>query len=155
MRRKEREVTALNALIEILEACDVCRIALKDDQGLYIVPLNYGYCFSEGKLVLYFHSAAGGRKLSAIKEDPAVAFEMDGAHRLIEAQAACGYSFAYASISGSGIAQLVSDPQEKKEGLRLLMLHQTKKDFVFDDAMAAGVTVWKVTATAFTGKRQA
>ena len=43
MRRKEREVTDYNKMIEILKSCDCCRIGLVDDKGAYIVPMNFGY----------------------------------------------------------------------------------------------------------------
>ena len=33
MRRKEREVTDYNKMIEILKSCDCCRIGLVDDKG--------------------------------------------------------------------------------------------------------------------------
>jgi uncharacterized protein len=153
MRRKEREVTGTLELNEILSTTQICRIALKDEEGLYIVPLNFGYELSDNKLTFYFHSAKTGRKLSAIKKDGQVAFEMDTDHRLISADKACDYGFAYASIIGRGHAEIVSDLEEKKKGLSLLMKHQTGKDFVFDDKSAASVTVWKVIADQFTGKR--
>ncbi len=41
MRRKEREVTDYNKMIEILKSCDCCRIGLVDDKGAYIVPMNF------------------------------------------------------------------------------------------------------------------
>lgn len=153
MRRKEREVIDPIELLGILDDCKICRIALKDEHGLYIVPLNYGYDFQEDKLVLYFHSAKTGRKLSAIQKDDQVAFEMDGQHRLIEAEQACAYGFAFDSIIGKGSALIVTDPDEKKNGLRLLMKHQTGKDFTFGDKEVSGVTIWKIVVSEFTGKR--
>lgn len=155
MRRKEREVSDPVELIKILQSCKVIRVALQDQEGLYIVPLNYGYVLSEGVLTFYFHSAKVGRKLSAIKKDNRVAFELDGEHRLIDGDKACDYSFAFDSVIGQGFAFIVEDPEEKKTGLSLLMKHQTGKDFVFTDKEAATVTVWKITATTYTGKRQA
>ena len=55
MRRKEREVTDYNKMIEMLKSCDCCRIGLVDDKGAYIVPMNFGYEDNNGKLTLYFH----------------------------------------------------------------------------------------------------
>ena len=153
MRRKEREVTDRQDLIRILDDCKVIRIAMNDEEGLYILPLNFGYEWIEDQLVFYFHSAKAGRKLSIIKKKATVAFEMDTDHRLIEADQACGYGFAFASIIGTGQAEIVSDPEEKKKGLCLLMKHQTGKDFEFDDRSASTVAVWKVTSDKFTGKR--
>lgn len=42
MRRKDREVTDLSEIIEIMKNCDVCRLALNDDGFPYILPLNFG-----------------------------------------------------------------------------------------------------------------
>ena len=42
MRRSEREITDPEKLRQILDACKVCRIAMQDEQGLYLVPLNFG-----------------------------------------------------------------------------------------------------------------
>jgi len=153
MRRSDREVTDIIELTGILDECKVCRVAFKDDQGLYIVPLNFGYVFHQSQLVLYFHSAKSGRKLNAIQRDDQVAFEMDGHHRLIEADQACGYGFAFDSLLGTGSALIVSDFEEKKIGLSLLMKHQTGKAFAFSDAEVSTVTIWKITVSEFTGKR--
>ena len=45
MRRKDREVTDLTALKFILDTCKVCRVGMVDEQGIYIVPVNFGYEF--------------------------------------------------------------------------------------------------------------
>ena len=42
MRRKDRQITEFNEIIEIIKKCDVCRIALNDKDFPYIVPLNFG-----------------------------------------------------------------------------------------------------------------
>ena len=66
MRLKKREVTDKKVLGEILEECDVVRIGAVDEEGMFIVPVNFGYDFDTGeettRLVLYFHGAAEGRK---------------------------------------------------------------------------------------------
>ena len=79
----------------IRDRCKVCRIALRDEQGLYIVPLNFGYQYENGCLTLYFHSAKSGRKINALEKNSAVAFEMDCGHRLMEADEPCRYSFSF------------------------------------------------------------
>lgn len=153
MRRAEREVTDPKVLLQMIEACRVCRLGLADQQGIYIVPMNFGYEYEEGKLTLYFHSAKEGRKISAIAASPQVGFEMDGNHQLITAPSACGHSYGYESIIGNGTAQIVEDIAEKKKALKLLMQHQTGEVFSITDQMANQVAVLKVEVYAFTGKR--
>ena len=57
MRRKEREVTDIKEIREVLDSCKVCRLGIADEGGAYIVPLNYGYRLEDGVLTLYFHGA--------------------------------------------------------------------------------------------------
>ena len=42
MRLSKREITDMAVIREILEECDVVRLGLKDDEGMFIVPVNYG-----------------------------------------------------------------------------------------------------------------
>ncbi|MCI9406615.1 MAG: pyridoxamine 5'-phosphate oxidase family protein [Oscillospiraceae bacterium] len=154
MRRRDREVTKVEDQLSILNDCKVCRIAVQDAQGLYIVPLNFGYSYEQGHLTLYFHSAASGRKISAIEKNGAIAFEMDCRHRLIVAETACGYGYAFGSIIGNGTASIVWDTQEKQRALSLLMKHQTGREFVFDSRSADAVTVLKMEVTAFSVKER-
>ena len=55
MRRKDREITDLERIDEIIRACDCCRLGFQDGEGVYIVPVNFGFAWEDGKRVLYFH----------------------------------------------------------------------------------------------------
>lgn len=50
MRRKDREVTELEAVKEIIRQCDVLRLGLVDGDYPYIVPMNFGWEEKEGRL---------------------------------------------------------------------------------------------------------
>lgn len=152
MRRNDREVTDKNIISEIIEACKICRLAMADEAGIYIVPMNFGYCYENDALTLYFHSAKEGRKLDAMKSDPAVGFEMDCGDELIEAKKACEYSYYYQSIVGNGRASIVEDVQEKQAAFSLIMEHQSGKHFVFDEKMVSAVAIIKVRVEEFTAK---
>lgn len=154
IRRADRAVTSREELRRILDVCKVCRIAVCDEDGPYIVPMNYGYLWTEERPRLYFHCAHTGRKLDAIARDPRVAFEVDGEHQLIGAASACSYGYAFASITGGAIASVVEDVQEKCEALSLLMRHQTGRFFSFTPDMASTVTVLRLDVTHMTGKRR-
>ena len=125
MRRKDREVNEINELLPIIDQCKTCRIAMQDNAGIYIVPLNFGYIYENNQLVLYFHSAKEGRKIYTLKENSNVCFEMDCEHRLITGDTACKYSYSFKSIIGNGTAVFIDDAEEKKSALSILMKHQT------------------------------
>lgn len=156
MRRQERQLMNITDIQGILDECQVCRIGVQDDHGMYIIPLNFGYTQSADSqtLTLYFHSAGAGRKIEALKANPtaSVCFEMDCHHQLTEGDIACRYSYNFSSLMGTGAVSFVDAGDEKKEALSIIMKHQTGKDFVFDDQMVGGVTVFKLASTDFTGK---
>lgn len=129
MRRKDREITEAAEIKRILDACKVCRLGFADEEGVYIVPMNYGYCFEDGRLILYFHGAKIGRKMDLVRKEPSVGIEMDCGHELVEGKLACQYSYHYASIIGRGKAAEVVEPEEKLKALGLIMKHQTGKEF--------------------------
>lgn len=152
MRRKDREISNPEKIRTILENCKVCRIGLQDEDGIYIVPMNFGYTLADEHLTLYFHCAGEGRKMEILKKNPRVGFEMDCGHELVSADKACLHSFHYASVIGNGCAQFLHEPKDKKQALTLLMKHQTGKDFEFTDSMAKAVMVFRIRTDRYTCK---
>lgn len=144
MRRKDREVTELSELMQIIDQCKVCRIAMQDKDGLYIVPMNFGYTYENNQLVLFFHSAVEGRKINALKENGDICFEMDCEHNLVTADLPCNYAYSFKSIIGNGKAVFVDDAKEKETAMSVLMKHQTGQDFSFDDRMVNSVSIIKI-----------
>lgn len=152
MRRKDREITDIEEIRDIIEKCKVCRLAMQDEEGLYLVPLNFGYEFEKESLALYFHSAKEGRKLRAIQKNSKVCFEMDCEHTLIEANTPCAYGYEYACVMGNGKATILEHTEEKRLALSKLMWHQTGKAFEISEQMSDSVVVIKVIAESYTGK---
>ena len=148
MRRKDREVTDSSQIADIIRCCTCCRIGFYDNGEVYIVPLSFGYVVNDGVYVFYFHGAKEGRKIDLIYKNPKVGFEMDTNYALNNADIACGYSACFQSIIGNGIVSIVSEAEEKKLGLSLLMEHNTgKKDWFFDEDMLNEVAVFKLVVT--------
>ncbi|PHV71680.1 MFS transporter [Sporanaerobium hydrogeniformans] len=152
MRRADREITDVTEILKIIDACKVCRMAMVEQGKPYIVPLNFGYTYQEGRFEFYFHSALRGRKLDILQENPVVCLELDGEHQLIEGDIACRYSFLFASVIAEGEVTFIEELEEKKKALNVMMKHITGKTFVFEDKHAKGVAVFKVTVTAISAK---
>ena len=106
------------------------------------------------RLVFYLHAALEGKKLDLLKANANVGFELDCDHELIEGRVACQYGYRYASIVGKGKAEIIEDPQEKIKALTVLMKCQTGKDFEFNERLVSIVSVIKITAEDFGGKRR-
>ena len=153
MRRSDREITDIKELREIIDECKVVRLGIMDINGMYIVPLNYGYEIKDRQLTMYFHSAHSGRKIDIMRADNKVCFEMDCNHKLVSAEIGCEYGYKYRSIIGNGIVEFVTDTEEKKTALNHIMKHQTGKEFVFNDDDTETVTIFKVISSSYTGRR--
>ena len=157
MRRTDRQLTDLKDIKRILEGCRVCRIGFRYDERIHIIPMNYGFDFdTDGRLTFYLHGAVDGTKIKAIKSAGEngllVAVELDTEHGLIAGDTACSYGYTYKSIMCDGKAFLLSDMENKKYGLKKLMLHQTGKDFDFTEEMLANVSVIKIDVCSYTAK---
>ncbi len=154
MRRKDREVTEMEDILNIIKKCDICRIALFDEEYPYIIPMNFGYSYEEGILKLFFHGAKEGTKLSLIEKNPKAAFEMDCSHRLITGEAACDYSMDYESVCGNGTIRIL-DPGQTSFALSCLMQQYTKDiDLSYKEAYLNAITVMELTVEHITGKRR-
>ena len=135
-------------IADVIRRCTCCRIGFYDDGEVYIVPLSFGYTISGDTYVFYFHGAKEGRKIDLISKSPNVGFEMDTDHALNEADTACGYSARFQSIIGNGVMSAVSDTDEKKLGLSLIMEHYTgKRAWDYDETWLGVTSVFKLLVT--------
>lgn len=150
MRRKDREVADTQKIADIISRCTCCRIGFNDDGEVYIVPLSFGCEIKDNRYTFYFHGAKEGRKIDLIRKNPQVGFEMDtdSAVYARDESLACNYTARFQSIVGNGIMSIVTEKDEKKLGLSLLMEHNTGKgEWTFDDKMFDAVTVFKLEVT--------
>jgi nitroimidazol reductase NimA-like FMN-containing flavoprotein (pyridoxamine 5'-phosphate oxidase superfamily) len=156
LRRKDREITSINELLTIIDQCKVCRLGLSENDQPYIIPLNFGYVFANNALTLFFHSAHEGKKIDILKKNNRACFEIDCDHRLLEADTACGHSFAFTSVIGFGTIEFLTGVQEKTFALNALMKHQTGRDmqYSYGDKELDAVCVYRMSVAEFTGKKK-
>ena len=153
MRRKDREITNIEDVLRIVDRANILHLGLFDSEYPYVIPLHFGYEYSDGSLVFYLHSAKEGHKLDLIRANPSVCVEMECEVELISGgETPCQYGATYASIIGRGSAETVCDEQEKIHGLSLLMKNQTGREFIVSAQMASTVEVVKVVVSEFTAK---
>jgi nitroimidazol reductase NimA-like FMN-containing flavoprotein (pyridoxamine 5'-phosphate oxidase superfamily) len=155
MRRKDREITDISGIEEILLQCKTCHVAMIDGDTPYLVPLSYGYKFlGGGVLELYFHSALEGRKLDVLRQNSKVCFEMSSEGEPVHAETPCNSGYYYASVIGFGDAVLIDVAEEKCAALAIMFKHQSGKDVVITAGQAESVCVFKIVSTDYTGKKK-
>ena len=154
MTKRELQITDEGRILQILDAAKVLHLGLAVDNEPYVVPMNYGYCHEDGKLVLYLHSAVRGKKLDMIRQNPRVFFELDCERIPFEGELPCQYGLSYASVMGRGTARIVEDVEEKKKAMSILMKTQTEKDFSFEDRLVSIVAVIRIDVAEYTAKHR-
>ena len=159
MRLHKREIHDADIFREILKECDVVRLGLRDEEGVFIVPVNYGYDFAEKNgertLTLYIHGAGEGRKADAIAADSRVAVEMDCRHEIITGDYTCSYSYAYRSIMGNGVIQRLEKPEDKMYGITKVMEHLAPDaEISFREEVLVRTEVFRIDVERFTGKER-
>lgn len=130
MRLAKREVQDPERIREIIDSCQVLHIGAQDDEGMFIVPVNFGYLWKEGAAFpsFYLHSAGQGRKAMAFcdttsDDGVSVAIELECDRGNIVGSYSCAYSRSYVSVMGAGSIHKVLDDEERILGLQLLMQH--------------------------------
>lgn len=153
MRRKDREISNMDEIIEIVKKCDICRIALFDEEYPYIVPMNFGYTYNGLEIEFYFHCANAGKKLDLMKANQKVGFEMDCSHKLITGEKACDYTMEYESVCGDGVIEILGEDQKVKALTHLMQQYSKEISFEFNQNAMKVVTVFKLTVKHIFGKR--
>lgn len=151
---REKLVTDMDAIIKILDESKIVHVGMIDGDEPYVVPMNYGYTFEDGKLTLWLHCAKRGRKLDVLRANNKVFFEMECGLQPFDGDIACRYGISYSSIMGRGTAEIVEDIEVKKAALAYLMKTQTSLDFEFEDKMAAIVSIIRIDTIEFTAKHR-
>jgi nitroimidazol reductase NimA-like FMN-containing flavoprotein (pyridoxamine 5'-phosphate oxidase superfamily) len=117
VRRDDRELTDPSELAGILERGRFATIAMCQDGEPYLVTLSYGY--DAARRAMFFHVAPEGRKLDALKADPHVCATViiDLGYEL----GRCKHN--YRSVVLTGTMSLVTDLEEARAGMRVLVGH--------------------------------
>ncbi len=154
MTKREREVTDPAEIRKIIESCMVLHLGLVDEGLPYIVPMNYGFEFIDGQLVLYIHGAKKGYKLDVMRKNPVCCFEMECNVQPFEGKVPCQYGTVYESVMGRGTVEILEDPEEKIHAMKVLMKTQTGKDFDFTEKLVSVVSVMRIHVSEYTAKRR-
>jgi len=149
MRKKEQEITSRSEINDIIAKCEICRIALSDNDMPYIVPVNFGINGND----LYIHCATEGRKIDIIKKNPNVCVEFDINSKIAEAEKACNWSIKYKSVIAIGKACIIDNFDEKIIALNILMSQYSDENFTFNEDSVNRTAIIKISLSEITGKQ--
>lgn len=148
---KSRVLDHKPELERIINRCDVCHIAMVDEENKpYVLPFNFGYKDGE----IFLHSAQKGKKIDILKNNNnvCVAFSTDYEMRFRDEHVACSYSWKYRSILAYGKVEFITDYEKKEEALNVLMANYTEREFDYNSPAVNDVNCWKVVIEKLEGR---
>ena len=152
MRRKDREITDLSWIAQILSDGQAVSIAFGGGTP-YVIPMSYGFVFEEGRFTLYMHGAQEGEKIERIKADQRAAFTVFTGNRVYgDGDTGSSYTSSFDSVCGSGVIRFL-EGEEKIRGLRALMAHYAPgREFAFPEKMLEVTCVMAMDVQTISGK---
>ena len=117
MRRKEKQITQQDELLEIIDNNKILTIAMCKEENPYLVTLNYGYDITEN--CFYFHAAKEGKKIDYLNDNPEVWGEIREDHGYIQGE--CDH--AYRTLHFEGEVEFIEDDENKRRALGVMIEH--------------------------------
>ena len=149
MRKADRAITEPELLDALMRQAPTVFLSMQDESGPYVVPLTFGW---DGES-LWLHSALEGKKADLLKKNPEVGFAVVAEQELVPGEPACRWTMRYRSVMGKGVAEFITDPDQKVKGLECLMSKFTSGPYHFDEKALARTLVIQVRVTELTGKQ--
>jgi uncharacterized protein len=150
MRRNDKEITDKQIIQEILTQSEICRIAMMDGNKPYIIPVNYGYLNG----AIYIHGANQGKKIDLLKINNHVCFEIEQKSEIVKSETSCGWTTRYRSLIGYGTIEFVTDFDQKKQGLDIIMAQYGKtKNNLYNELQVELIVILKLNIEQVTAKQ--
>jgi nitroimidazol reductase NimA-like FMN-containing flavoprotein (pyridoxamine 5'-phosphate oxidase superfamily) len=150
VRFKEREITNIDEIRQVLKNTNYITIALCMENKPYLVALNHGY--DQTQNCLYFHCAPEGKKLIYAKANPNV-----WGQAVLDFGVTDECDYAYTSVHFQGILSLIFDPVEKRRAIEVLVrqvaLNPESKLAKVKPEKLASTTMGKIDITYMSGKK--
>ena len=148
---KNREITFKPEIEEVISKCEVCNLAMVDDEGNpYVIPMNFGY----HENVIYLHSSRQGKKIDLLKKNPKVCVSFSTDHQLhwVNEEVACSWSMKYKSVLAYGKVEFINDMDAKREALDHIMTNYSEREFKYNDPAVKDVQPFKVVVERMDGR---
>ena len=130
LKRIDRAMTDENEISRVINEQKFMTIAMCKDNEAYLVTVNHA--FDKSTNSFYFHCAQEGKKIDFIKANPLVWGQI--LEDMGYSQGDCDH--AYRTVQFKGRAELISDIEEKRQALELMIEgleeepEKCKKEFI-------------------------
>ncbi len=153
MRRKDREITDFEAILQIIDACDIIRLGLADEDFPYIVPMNFAYTVHEGQFAFYVHGAMAGRKYELMRKNRKCSFEMDIPLKMECIKARKDVTMRYRCVMGTAAITFLEGAEKQNVIDHIIMnRYEETRNFDYNSLAVPKTAVVKLTVLQLTAK---
>ena len=153
MRRKDREVTDIDAIIGIIDECDIIRIGLADGDYPYIVPVNFAYTYNEGVIKFFIHGAMAGRKYELMNRNGKCTFEMDIPLEMDCITEKRDVTMRYKCVMGTAVIRFLHDDEKQNAIDNIIMArYDETRCFDYNRSAVNRTAVAELTVNSITAK---
>ena len=149
MKRKDKEITEMHDIEEILDQALIMRIAMVHGNEPYLVPVNFAY----RDKTIYLHSASEGMKIDILRTNPQVCFEVTVDEELVRSEKPCGFGMRYRSVIGTGNAWFIEEPDTKRQALGMIAEKYAGSSEGIPESEMKGVAVIRIDIVSLNGKK--
>ncbi len=118
-RLPERGQYDAETIYEVLDANFLCHVGFNADHGPVVLPTLFG---RDGE-TMYLHGSAGAHMLRTMKGGVPVSAAVTSVDGIVVARSLFNHSINYRSVVIFGVAEEVTDVQEKLHGMEVLTNH--------------------------------
>ena len=149
MRRKEKEITDKEKILDIISRAQVCYLGMSKDNMPYVIPINFGYYED----TIYFHCALEGEKIDVLQENPHVCMVFNVDNKLINNIVQDDWTMHFKSVIAYGKAKFIMDIAERQNAINIMFHHYGGKDYPLPEPVLAKTMFIKVKMEKMTGKQ--
>jgi uncharacterized protein len=158
MRRKDKEISDIKVIKDIIKEADFCNVAMSKNNMPYVVPMNFG--FDEESL--YLHSVNEGLKIDILLSNPNVCLGIVNNAKIKKASDLCKTTMRFKSVIIFGKAEFITDNCEKGKALKIIVNHYygddpvfVERELKFGQSVLEQLVILKVKIEKISGKQSA
>lgn len=103
----------------VLGRAKVLRLGMSYQGQPYVVPMSFGW--EPGRV--WLHTGPKGWKLSIVRANPRVCFEVEDLVEYLPAEGPCSWNCRYRTVLGFGRARVAESEAERRHGLGVIAAH--------------------------------
>jgi len=151
MRKQLREITDKEEIKDLFRNTDVIRLGISDDKQPYVVPVSFGFDWSDEQPTFYFHGAREGKKFELLKK----CLCGWGGENIFKKKKkpAASVTCLYESFIAIGRCRLL-DGGEAERGLKKILEHCGYAETAVPEKCAANTAVFEIAVEQISGKRR-